>query len=311
MNIGTLFVGDTTTALSNAAIDYDSTAVGIINKHLESDVATAYISAGDHKFSDFLHYLNCANEIVYVTIPPSSLRESTLFWLSYVSQVKTVKNLPRVSFTHQIADSRKTDLPQLWNVGCSFTFGHAINKDDRWGQVLGNKLKLESSFLACDGSSVPWATNQILRADIRKGDTVVWGLTGVARIPYYGGEVFEHITLGTLKDSSIKNMVSEKLFVTNHFVNSSIADIEAIVNYSKKLRFNLVLTQFPLNELGNETAMLCYLSGLDNFVHCYTDANQGFIDYGRDGKHPGPKQHEQYANILYNFITERKHEYIS
>ena len=52
------------------------------------------------------------------------------------------------------------------------------------------------------------------------------------------------------------------------------------------------------------------LADFNNFI----DLTQGlkingntinFIDLGSDNSHPGPKQHQQYAEKLYNFIKEK------
>ena len=54
-----------------------------------------------------------------------------------------------------------------------------------------------------------------------------------------------------------------------------------------------------LNELGiYEKLVLKHLH--TNFEHFYQlEYNGKFIDFGTDGQHPGPKQHQAYADFLY------------
>jgi hypothetical protein len=41
-----------------------------------------------------------------------------------------------------LADSRKTNSYQLWVAGCSFAHGIGIQRDQRFGQLLAEKLNL-------------------------------------------------------------------------------------------------------------------------------------------------------------------------
>lgn len=309
MNIDTLFVGDTTTALSDAALAYDKSAISIINTPLTNDVVTAYISLGDHNIHEFVRYLKTAKNLVYVHISSADLKTRTLFWLTYMAHFKPVRNLPKLetASVEKVVDSRKTILPQLWAVGCSFTSSLGVSNNERWAELLGEKLKLKTSILAEPGTSIRWAAGQILRADIKGGDTVVWGLTGVARFPFYTSKETESVTCQNFKSSVASTVVSEKVFLTEHLAYSALFDIQAVIHYAKSLNFNLVITQFPLNTDVNESIILTYLSTVPNFIHCYTDITDKFVDYGFDNAHPGPMQHKQYADILYNFITQGKY----
>ena len=95
---------------------------------------------------------------------PTLLVEYSLFKLSKEKEVIGLEDLTyKTNEFRTLVDSRKTDNPQLWSVGCSHTYGVGVDKSQRYGQLLAEKIQLPVSFLAQDGSSTAWAADQILR----------------------------------------------------------------------------------------------------------------------------------------------------
>jgi hypothetical protein len=198
-----------------------------------------------------------------------------------------------------LSDQRKTDNKQLWVAGCSYANGHGIEKNQTYGYIIGQELKLPVSFLTEDGSSISWAADQILRSNIKKDDILVWGLTGIGRFPYYDQDKINHVNTKYYDVfPNFNRVVDQRLLVSDHMLYSAITAIEQVINYSNKIGFKLLLTLFPLTSDLHELFMRYYLNQFDFFVNNYFDAEEKFIDYGSDQAHPGPKQHQYYANLI-------------
>jgi hypothetical protein len=316
MNKFILFVGNTDDALSNQAKRYNLSAKLIEKRDLINldQILVGYISVGDHEIKDFIHVLDMASEIHYVPTDTWSnvqIKQQTELWLHYFSRQKKVYNLTKVDVGSilSLSDQRKTDNKQLWAVGCSFTNGDGIGRDQTYGYIIGQELKLPVSFLSEGGSSIPWAADQILRSDIKKDDIVIWGVTGAERYVYYDQDKIKHISL-KYYDSfpSFNRVIDRKLLVSDHMLYSAITAIEQIINYSNKIGFKLVLTLFPLNIISHDLFMRYYLSQFDFVVNTYIEGEEKFIDCGSDNLHPGPKQHQYYANLILEYL---KNENIS
>ena len=308
-----LFVGDTSENLAIEAKKFDPDAVLILPENLNEvrKINTGYISVGDHNMDNFIRALAEADELSYVNSndwTDDSSRIITETWLRYFSHRKPCFGIELHSPDQlPLRDARKTDSKQLWAVGCSFTSAEGVSDDKRWPALLANKLNLPLSVLAQGGSSVAWQANQILRSDIRKGDTVVWGITGTARFRYReNSSTVSHLGSNFWKGEAT-DFINKKLLVTDHWVWIAMEDIEAVLAHQRIIGYDLILTQFPINLQQHEQLMLLYLSGSKFFTHIYKHSDgYNFLDLGTDNQHPGPKQHESYADHFYNFYLERK-----
>lgn len=203
-----------------------------------------------------------------------------------------------------LSDHRKTNLKQLWCVGCSFAHGSSISKQKRFGKLLGDKLELPVSFLTCPGSSIQWAADQILRSDIRENDIVVWALTGSARLPFVDHTwQLNHITATNFQNFNNRFIYfKEQLLVSNHMIYDSIVHVEQVINFSNKINFELILCLMPCNLPIHNIEMEDYIGNLPNGLLMYNSTTPlNFIDYGDDKLHPGPMQHQIYCNQIIEF----------
>lgn len=208
-----------------------------------------------------------------------------------------------------LVDHRKINNPQLWAVGCSFTSADGVPDSERWGQHLANLLGIPVSFLANSAASIQWCADQIIRSDIRPGDTVAWMLPVINRYPYYrlnslGASYLDHITLLSYDyDKKLNNVINKNVLVSIHVEYIAITCVEQIINLSTKIGFKLVLTGYSTgySDPKLENVFRCYL----NQLPIYKDLSGSFIDIGTDGQHPGPQQHKIYADSLYNFIQSK------
>ena len=303
MDSSILFVGSTDHSLSDVATKFNTSA-RIVTKENLTNYHIGYISLGDHLIDDFVNALTIADEIVYV--PPDSWGDDstklyTEFWLRYFSHKKSVKNFSTsidIGNILELVDTRKTVDSQIWVAGCSYTAGFGVEHDQRYGHRLGEYLNKPVSYLAQGGSSITWAADQILRSDIRSSDIIVWGLTGISRLPYYDQQV-KH-----LHSKSVENtLINEKILVSDHMKYLACTAIEQVIQQANTIGYKLILTQFPLNIWEHEQFMLNYLSQYRFFIHNYISTDDTYIDHGSDNEHPGPKQHEHYAKLIMDYLN--------
>jgi len=220
-----------------------------------------------------------------------------------------VKNFSWTRSVDQLEQDRTGEDPLLWTVGCSITYGTGVDPQERWGTRLADQLNLQEVSLSKSGTSISWAADQILRSDIQAGDTVVWGLTNVSRV-----EISENWTTKSVPISQYTKLSTDyqywnlDYFESQTQVMTSLRSILQVINFCKKIQAQLyIVNLMDIAWLG------VMLSSFKNYI----DLTQGlsvigdeiiqFVDLGSDGNHPGPEQHRQYAEKIFNFIKEGNH----
>lgn len=196
--------------------------------------------------------------------------------------------------------NRISNNKQLWIVGCSYSHGIGINKSQRYGQLISNKIQLPVSFLTQGGTSNDWAADQILRSDIRPNDIVIWGLTGASRFLFLDQQYQCHnVRLENFDDvKDLSEFVNKKFLISNHMIYNTIRSVEQVKNYLNKLSCKFVLAVLPTNISEHDIQILDYTSELKGAILLFNPDDYTFIDYGTDNSHPGPKQHAWYANQI-------------
>lgn len=337
MNQGlTIFLGDVDAEAGIKARLHDPSAwlldrdnLQQFNQRSQTHPVTVYTSLGDLPKNLRVVYdiLAQADSIVYtppkvwsdkkkldILDPTDSLQGMTETLLMLLPESVKITGLnpitPKDTDPIPLVDERKTDDKQLWAVGCSITHGIGVESHERYGSLLADELQIPCSFLSKSGSSISWASDQILRSDIRPGDLVVWGLTSWPRITYvHDHQMLSGITVTSYslypeykKIISIDNLWSHQTFY-HHFYA-----IEQVINYCKKIQAKLLLVGL-LNDNFN---LLGYLKSQPNFLQIhynleYNDSQlqEKYIDLGTDKSHPGPQQHIAYKNAISNFIKTK------
>lgn len=198
---------------------------------------------------------------------------------------------------------RTTDQPHLWVAGCSISAGEAVPVDEKYPNILSKKLNLPLVLLAKGGSSIEWQSDQLAIADIRSGDTIVWGLTNFCRLSYTSGTKWNSATVNnyhTLPHE--KQYWKESYFISPSLAYSSINNITKIQRICQLVGADLYLVN--LLELA-WPSLLFDKNYLDLTPLGATKDNKlNFLDYGSDGMHPGPQQHRYYADQIYNLIRK-------
>lgn len=232
-----------------------------------------------------------------------------------------------------LADSRASDSQLLWISGCSFSHAIGVTPSQRYGQLVADTLKLPASFLTCPGSSIQWASDQLLRSDIRANDIILWGITGINRFisyknkieinvlgelldrkDYYLGELRRIEEKSCINDTYLRFEESFKLLsktdvkilqyalVSDDRLLYAIKEIFQVINYCRQIGAKLILFRFDISSKEFDTVLLKYLSSLDNYIHL-----SPISDYGTDNEHPGPITHDIWANEILKFMKRKKY----
>ena len=318
----TIYVGDVTEYLSTIALKADPTATLLTNGQI-NDISpgTYYTSIGDlGDLVNFAKVLRQADQIVYA--PPDKWSDSffgkskmqmwTEDYLKAFIYFRPIENFPDRLVTEvpknkstilKLSDVRKSDQPQLWVSGCSFTDGDGIRPNQRYGQLLSDQLNLPVSFLSQSGSSITWAADQILRSDLRENDILVWGLTSVPRINYFQDNKIHHIF-----PSSQEHIKNFQKFLVEHeedILYKSLTSVYQVINFCKKIKVDLVLVDLLNHDLKY------YLKDDVNVLSLIKlwgrEYDSKYADFGDDNLHPGVKTHAFYATEILKKIQERGH----
>ncbi len=327
----TVFVGDIDSSLSESACKYNSTAFLIdssnVNDFIQSTLSThttVYTSLGDlpKNLQIFVDLCMAADQIFYC--PPSvwsdkqfldqfqpsiciqGLTESLLFLVS--SHVPVI-GLAIAPLQNPIAvvDSRKTCDPQLWIAGCSISHGLGVEHDQRYGHLLASSLDLQCSYLTRVGSAIDWASDQIIRSDIRPRDIVIFGVTNTERLTYVKNHaLLPGVTVYTYKTfPEIQKFLPEHNLITENTFYHHIAAIDRVINFCEKAGASLLLVGLLSQHSPN---LMRFLSSKKNFVQypykIAIDQPLVFADLGTDNHHPGPIQHSLYANFILKHLKK-------
>jgi hypothetical protein len=313
----TLFVGDNTEHTAKCALAYDPSALlidyanwkKVLQKPSDEISATGYTSLSDlpkinSDVSVLWELLQIADNIHYV--PPEIWSDHTtnFSWCGqqtltefYLYQCKlSGKNVfgleiekYRTSDYLHLVSQRNTNDPSLWVSGCSISHGEGVNPSERYGTLIGKSLSVPTHHLTQGGSSLEWQADQILRSDIRSCDIVIWGLTNEKRAPLACNS-----TITLWPDNTIEE-VEYRLHETRYY--KAITSVFQVINFCRKINCQLIL--LPL---------ICTEKLQMDLVHqdCYYQLPYqiNFLDLGNDNSHPGPKQHEFYADFCLDILNQ-------
>jgi hypothetical protein len=212
---------------------------------------------------------------------------------------------------------------KLWIVGCSIAHGVGVGLEQRWGQLVSDCLKLPATFLTAEGSSIEWAADQILQADINSEDTVLWGLTTPNRFMWYDdlGNV-QHILNVYYQNHPEFQIVDKKVLVDLTLAYKAVNYVKQVQRYLDQVDCKYAIghilpgldehRQILLNNLNNtQNFFIAYNTELltasasnhTTFLTQSRPVNNIFVDTGTDGFHPGPLQHIIYADQFLKMVN--------
>lgn len=314
-----IFVGDCDDGLALASRSFDPSAFLIDHRAYHKIVNgnfnhgfVAYTSLADlpkitETDSPLWTLLQLADHITYH--PPAvwsdhstvfdhwSAQRMTEFLLSEIQRQKN--NVEGLNLDHYVSTEwlpvvadRLCHGRQLWVAGCSISHGMGVMSDQRYGHLLSHHLQRPVSFLTQSGSSISWAADQLLRADIRAGDIVVWGITSEYRQTSLINGIIKHQPFWNREVSDSRSERDlEKFFYLG------LIAVHQVRNHLDKIGARLVL--LPL--LCSENIKLRLLHCAE---YCAVPYAENFIDLGTDHKHPGAQQHMAYADIVMEFFLK-------
>jgi hypothetical protein len=212
------------------------------------------------------------------------------------------KSIAHVAYKRATKESNK---PSLWVAGCSWSSAMGVETDERWGHLVAKELDLEEINLAIGGGSIWDASDQILRADIQKGDIVVWGLTSLGWVDVVNNNQLRSFAVRDALDiPQARDYYNLGYFWSNTQCLIAMRQIQQVINYCSKIGARLYLVNFLDIHLSS-----FILGGEENYLDLSRQMNADtlltiMIDYGTDDKHPGPLQHQQYAKEIIKFIQQ-------
>ena len=201
-------------------------------------------------------------------------------------------------------NTRKTTDPVLWTVGASMTSARGVEDEERWGHLVANELNVNEVNLAKSEASIWDGADQIIRSDVQKDDIVAWGLPPAGRV--------ETVIDNTISSQSINHAEHADFFTykLDHFHSNTqylvgLREIHQVINFCNRLQVKLYIVNFT-EPVWFPLALRSYERFL-NLQHTLDGRTflPIMIDYGTDGEHPGPRQHQEYAEKISKFIREK------
>lgn len=311
----TIFVGDVTDLLRTHAHQLDPTAQLLTNETaIPLSSGTYYASLGDFpNYRAFVDMLDQADCIVYS--PPVRWSDQTKQGISYMKvwtehclvYFNDKKSVSGCAFVNPVnstqilnlADIRKSKDCQLWIVGGSDSHGKGVLPNERFGQLIADRLNMPVSFLTEISSSMEWAADQILRSDIQTGDIIIWGLVPESRFPFYYNESVVHVNVSHYEQYPKFNaqVDIDQLDNQNTVLYRPITSIEQVQNMCNKLGVQLIIVG-----LAKYSEYTSHLLQFKNYIHLDgrfgLNSNDMYLDLGTDGEHQGPKMHQWYADCI-------------
>ena len=305
----TLLVGDNNNILAETAqkmdpkswlIDHNNYKNFLLTKHNED--ITVYTSFSDlpkitPTSAVFFEILKKADNIFYCPPIKWSDHSDNFSWNNnqiiteyFLYQIALIKNnVQGLTLDHYynylaLADLRKTEKRQLWVVGCSIAHGVGVDKHEKFGALISNNLDLEVTYLTKGGSSIEWATDQILRSDIRKNDIVIWGLTHEVRDPL-------------AVNGKVHRETDPNILLNETSLYRAVTGVHQVVNFCKKISAQLILLPIICSE--QLQLRIHKLQEYYQLPYCTQ-----FLDLGTDNLHPGPAQHQEWADICVKLLKD-------
>lgn len=219
------------------------------------------------------------------TYQVSNSCDITKYFLSLLVDKHIIGDYSSVNNYSKLLDTRKNNTTNLFVTGCSYTAGVSVNVDQKFPTLIANQLQLPVVDLAKGGSSNEFHADQILRSDICKDDIVVWGIT-------------QELRRSEWKDNMERTMPWSKDTFTETSLYKSVIAVQQVKNFCNKIQARLLLLPLLCSE-----RLKVLINTLPEYVQLPYQTQH--IDYGTDGQHPGPQQHQVWANIILDQIARK------
>lgn len=317
MAIGKLHIG-------SAGFDFNKAGCDLLNSNnledaIKSKTITDYCTSLEDlslKIDDIPFLLNNVQEINFLDqdnyLDPEKNSNESLGVICYHllnefrNTIKIEKEINEKLFRYWIEtvimQDRLFDRPQgktLWVAGCSFSSAVGVAPEERWSNLVAESIGFIEVNMAQGGGSIYDASDHIIRADLQKGDIVVWGLTSLDRVDLLVNARLKGITaVQAISDENCREYFNINWVGSNTQRVVALKQIYQVIAHCKKIGVELYL----INLIDNDwlPKVLCQKT---NFIDLHVkEMPKMFIDLGSDNLHPGPLQHQSYAKEIIKFI---------
>lgn len=319
----TLFVGDCTEDLALHAKDYDSSAFLVDSNNYKeyliptNKTSTAYTSAADlpkitRTECVFLQVLQAADKIYYH--PPSlwsdykdefslqNMQKITEYFLYLLQREKNnVQGLDLSSYKNnnylKLGGVRNSGYAiQLWVAGCSITAGVGVKDHERYPVIVSKLFNKSFVDLSKGGSSIEFSADQILRSDLCQGDVVLWGLTSEYRALIWDRKTQTGSSINPY-NFDYKNTNCADDIVDETRLYKAVISFAQVENFCKKIGAHLIAVPIICSE---SLQLLLH----DHESYYQIPYQPCYLDLGLDNVHPGPLQHQWYANQIKTILEK-------
>ena len=244
------------------------------------------VNVVEHHFDEFD---NLESELKY--------RSGMLFYelLKIRDKVNNIDILDKINFK-TLNIKRHIPEPTIWTSGCSVTYGVGVSEKQTYSSLLSKKLDMPLINLAKSGQSIFWAVDTLMRADIKAGDIVILGLTNIARYEYVEDwELKSHPG----SDPKFLKFIDLEYFDSSTHILKCSRYILHLINFCNKVGVRVVIAN-----LSDPTWLPIIFNNHPNFINLIDEVDYSikYIDLGTDGDHPGPNQHQLYADKIFEHI---------
>lgn len=311
----TLYVGETNPKDTKYYYELDESAYNLDIENYETALEEKLTGVFYTSVSDFQNNFNimlrvCWNFDKVTYRPPNvwsalSVEEVTSQFLRLLSWFISVeKFLTDSDISSRGSLRRKTEEPQIWVAGCSWSSAVGVTKEQRWGSLLADQMDMAVTVLAEGGSGNSYQVKNLLSADIRENDVVIFQVTTPYREtivdPKYG-QIHVNTQTYTQRPDLYKRYPPDRLDEIT-LVANQIRDIQNVVNFLQKIKARFMLwAPNTLHEPGTIGGFLEKNPLYSRYFCVYP--NQP-VDFGADGSHPGPKTHKLYSDFVFEKIKQ-------
>lgn len=228
----------------------------------------------------------------------SDTYKETVVLLNSLSHSKSITNFSidaPILFADPMVNQRPNE-SLLWVFGCSHSHGVGLKPDEKkFGRIVSEVLDLPLMLVTKPGSSLNWSLRNLVAADIRSHDTVIWQVTSPHRLSKYNGKDTEEIVLARSNDRCLLDVFNDDQVFFNQ-----INMLHFGVRYLRSLGCQFRIVSF-VPQLSNFYDYLFEYSKYPEF--CYTP--NVHIDFGIDQTHYGPLSHRAIAQRIISSIQKK------
>ena len=312
----TLYVGETNPKDTKYYYELDESAYNLDIENYETALEEKLTGVFYTSVSDFQNNFNIMLQVCWkfdkiIYRPPDvwsalSVGEVTSQFLKSLSWFLSVeKFLTDSDISSKGSLRRKTEQPQIWVAGCSWSSAVGVAKEQRWGSLLADQMNMAVTVLAEGGSGNSYQARKLLSADIRENDVVIFQVTSPHRETIHHPDYGQiHVNAGSFASQTdlYKFYPPDRLDELTLVINQ-IRDMQNVVNFLQKTKTKFMFWSPGMYlQTGSMGVLLQESPPFKEYSYMYSDLKM--LDFGTDGSHPGPLQHQEYAKFVLEKIKQ-------